>query len=140
MGARRGKEAWADETAPSLDVIEGLARDALEGLPDAFRALASGVVVAVQDFPTDEVLSEMGLESPFDILGLYHGIDQGTRESAGSGTLPDMVFLYRRPILDLWAEGEESLRHIVTHVLVHEIGHFFGLSDEEMHRIEDGAA
>ena len=120
---------------PTLDEIEALARAAVERLPDTFRAFLDGVRLEVQDFPDDEVVREMGLESPFDILGLYQG-HSIARSVDLSGNLPDTVFLYRRPILDEWADGGDSLEALVTHVLVHEVGHHFGLSDDDIDRIE----
>ncbi len=124
--------------APTLDDIEALARAAVERLPDPFRSFLDGVRLEVQDFPDDEVMRDMGLESPYDILGLYQGHSIAKSVDL-SGNLPDTVFLYRRPILDEWAEGGDSLEALVTHVLVHEVGHHFGLSDDDMHRIEDEA-
>jgi predicted Zn-dependent protease with MMP-like domain len=132
---------WADFHAPSLDDFEALAEAAYARLPEEFRALCEGVVIRVEDFPDDETLREMGCETPFDLLGLFRGL--GLAQGGGlmqTGQFPNMVWLYRRPILDYWAEHEESLGHIVTHVLVHEIGHHFGLSDEDMEAIEAGAA
>jgi len=90
----------------------------------------------VEDFPTDEVLRDLGIDSPFDLMGLYHGVSVDKKSVMDSMRVPDMVFLYRRPLLDYWAEGSESLGDLVTHVLVHEIGHHFGLSDADMERIE----
>ncbi len=121
---------------PSLSDIDALARAALESLPEPFQRFTKGVVLQVADFPEDEVCEQMELESPFDILGLYQGVALGQRLMESSGMLPDMVFLYRRPILDYWAESGEDLRHVVRHVLVHEIGHHFGLSDADMEAIE----
>lgn len=123
--------------APTLDEIETLARAAIERLPMQFRAHLHDVLIRIEDFPDDEVIAEMGLQSPFDILGLYSGRPVGDKSIEFSGTLPDMIRLYRRPILDEWAEGGESLEDLVTHVLVHEVGHHFGLSDAAMHAIED---
>ena len=120
--------------APTLAEIEALAEAALRRLPEPFAGLTAGVVLRIDDFPTDEVVADMGLESPFDILGLYHGRSVGAE--AATGTMPDTVYLYRRPILDEWAEGGESLEALVTHVLVHEVGHHFGLSDDDIDRIE----
>jgi predicted Zn-dependent protease with MMP-like domain len=129
--------AWGRRMAPTLADVEVLAERALAQLPDTFRALCSGVVLTIEDFPDEETIEEMDLESPFDLLGLFrgHGLAQ---QGAGplSGQMPNMVFLYRRPILDYWAEHEETLGSIVTHVLVHEIGHHFGLSDEDIEAIE----
>jgi len=121
--------------APTLGEIEALAQAAIARLPDTFRRFLDGVRLRVEDFPDDDVMREMGLESPFDILGLYHG-HSVARSVDVSGNLPDTVFLYRRPILDEWAEGGDSLEALVAHVLVHEVGHHFGLSDEDMDRIE----
>ena len=120
---------------PTLDEIEVLARAAIERLPDVFRQFLTGVRLEIQDFPDDEVVRDMGLESPFDILGLYQG-HAVAKSVELSGNLPDTVFLYRRPILDEWADGGDSLEALVTHVLVHEVGHHFGLSDDDMDRIE----
>jgi predicted Zn-dependent protease with MMP-like domain len=126
-------------TAPSIGDIEELAAAAFAGLPAAFRALCGDVVITVTDFPSDDVLADMQA-GEFDLLGLFQGVglaqDQAVPET---GRLPNMVFLYRRPILDYWAEHEETLGAIVTHVLVHEIGHHFGLSDADMYAIEDQA-
>lgn len=122
--------------APDLDRIEVLARIAIERLPDLFRLHLRDIVLRVEDFPDAEVMTEMGLETPFEILGLYTGRPLGEKSVELSGTLPDMIHLYRRPILDEWAESGESLEALVTHVLIHEVGHHFGLSDEDMHAIE----
>ena len=123
--------------APSLSDIEELAAEAFAGLPDDFRALCGEVIISVTDFPTEEVQKDMDA-GPFDLLGLFQGIglaqDGGTPQT---GRMPNMVFLYRRAILDYWAEHEETLGAVVSHVLVHEIGHHFGLSDDDMYGIED---
>jgi predicted Zn-dependent protease with MMP-like domain len=134
-----GRFDWAGQQAPSLADIEHLAADAWQRLPREFRDLCGDVVIRVEDFPTDEVLETMGLESPFDLLGLYHGLSLDKKSVMDPGGFPNMVFLYRRPMLDYWAEHHESLGHLVTHVLVHEIGHHFGLSDADMHHIEAAA-
>lgn len=123
-------------SAPALSDIETLAADAFARLPAGFRALCGGVLIRVEDFPSDDVMAEMQA-GPFDLLGLFQGIglahDQALPET---GRMPNMVFLYRRAMLDYWAENEETLGAIVTHVLVHEIGHHFGLSDADMEEIE----
>jgi len=127
-------------SAPTLSDIETLARQAYAGLPREFRALSGDVVIRVEDFPADDVLDELHAETPFDILGLFQGIGLAQdMASPETGRLPNMVFLYRRPMLDYWAEHEETLGAIVTHVLVHEIGHHFGLSDDDMEAIERAA-
>ena len=131
---------WQGAEAPSLAELEAIADQAFKRLPRRFRDLCKDVVIRVEDFPTDEVLDAFDAESPFDLLGLYHGVDLARQSVMDPAAMPEMVFLYRRPILDYWAEHEETLGHIVTHVLVHEIGHHFGLSDADMHRIEEEAA
>ena len=132
-----GERDWQDRTAPSLDVFEQLARQAFDALPAQFRDLVGDVRIAVADFPDDEALRELGLESPFDLLGLFEGVGLAQSSAvAPTGVMPNRICLYRRPILDYWAEHEETLGSIVTHVLIHEIGHHFGLSDEDMEAIE----
>ncbi len=130
---------WSTASAPSLDDFELLARDAFASLPEEFRALVDGIVFAVQDFPDEDVIKDMELESEFEILGLFQGPDLAARESNAGAPDPTMILLYRRPILDYWAEHHEMLGDIVRHVLIHEIGHHFGLSDDEMEGIEGAA-
>jgi len=127
----------SDRTAPTLDQIETMAREALESLPKEFREMTGDLIFMVQDFPDDDVVEDMDLESPYEILGLFYGHDLAEREGAFQISSPTMIFLYRRPILDYWAEHGEPLNHIVRHVLVHEIGHHFGLSDAQMEAIEE---
>ena len=130
-------QAFRGALAPSLTDIEELAREAYARLPETFRALCEGLVIRVEDFPTEEVLDTMGAESEFDLLGLFQGVGLPFMTAGQvTGQMPNMVWLYRRPILDYWAEHEETLGAIVTHVLVHEIGHHFGLSDDDMAAIE----
>lgn len=131
---------WSRRQAPSLAEFEAIAQAAYRRLPERFRALTGDVLIRVEDFPTDEVLDSMGIQSPFDLLGLYSGVDLSRKSVLEVAPMPDMVFLYRRPILDYWAEHEDTLGQIITHVLVHEIGHHFGLSDDDMARIEGEAA
>jgi predicted Zn-dependent protease with MMP-like domain len=130
---------WTGLAAPSLADLEMLTHQAFERLPKPFRDMCGDVTLRVEDFATDEVLDSLGIASPFDLLGLYSGIALAHKSVMDISAMPDMVFLYRRPILDYWAEHEETLGHIITHVLVHEIGHHFGLSDDDMHRIESEA-
>jgi predicted Zn-dependent protease with MMP-like domain len=133
-------DRWKNSIAPSLEEFEAMASAAYSDLPEAFRRLCDDVVFHVADFPDEEVIAEMELESPFDILGLFTGIGMSQDGALPeTGRLPNSVHLYRRPILDYWAEHKESLGAIVTHVLVHEIGHHFGLSDEDMESIEAAA-
>jgi len=128
---------WDGAKAPSIAEFELLAQAAFDHLPDEFRALCSDVVFNVTEFPEDEVLKELEVESPFDILGLFSGIGLPQQGYAPqTGQMPNTIHLYRRPILDYWAEHDETLGGIVTHVLVHEIGHHFGFSDEDMEAIE----
>ena len=128
---------WSSIASPSLADMEALAEAAFARLPDEFRALCDGVVIRVEDFPDEETLTEMECETEFDLLGLFRGVGlaQGG-EMMHTGQFPNMVWLYRRPLLDYWAEHEDTLGQLVTHVLVHEIGHHFGLSDEDMEEIE----
>ena len=128
--------AWRPLKAPSLAELEVLADEILTHLPRRFRELCADVVIQVDDFPTDEVLDQMGAESEFDLLGLFQGVGLPFRSESSPVQMPNMIWLYRRPILDYWAEHEESLGAIVKHVLIHEIGHHFGLSDADMHSIE----
>jgi predicted Zn-dependent protease with MMP-like domain len=130
---------WTSAKAPSLAEMEAMAHGVFEALPKDFRELCEGVILSVDDFPTDEVLDEMGAESEFDLLGLFQGVGLPFRSNQDTARLPNMVWLYRRPILDYWAEHEETLGHIVRHVLIHEIGHHFGLSDDDMAAIEGNA-
>jgi predicted Zn-dependent protease with MMP-like domain len=128
---------WAERLAPSLDDIEALAAAAFAALPDGFRRLAGDIEIRVADFPDDEALDALGLESEFDLLGLFVGVGLAhAGASPPTGNMPNRIWLYRRPILDYWSEHEDGLGAIVTHVLVHEIGHHFGLSDDDMERIE----
>ena len=124
---------------PSLDEIAAIARQAFDALPAGFRRLARDVVIQVAEFPDEDIEREMELESPFDLLGLYQGVPIGEQGGAGSRQDIDMIFLYRRPMLDYWCETGEELGHVIRHVLIHEIGHHFGLSDEDMERIEEEA-
>jgi predicted Zn-dependent protease with MMP-like domain len=126
--------------APSLDDIEAIARAAFAGLPEHFRALTGDIQFRVTEFPEDDVLKDLGVDSEFDILGLFQGIGMAHDAAvAHTGQMPNSIWLYRRPILDYWAEHEETLGAIVSHVLVHEIGHHFGLSDDDMEAIEVAA-
>ncbi len=127
----------ADWSAPSLEDFEAMAASAYRALPDQFRVRTEGLVIRIEEFPEDDVLKDLGIESPFDLLGLFQGVGLAQDDATPqTGRMPNMVFLYRRPILDYWAEHEETLGHIVTHVLIHEIGHHFGLSDDDMEAIE----
>lgn len=128
---------WDEAKAPGIADFEAMAQAAFDRLPDAFRALCADVVFNVTEFPEDDVLNELEAESPFDILGLFSGVGLPQQGYAPqTGQMPNTIHLYRRPILDYWAENDESLGHVVTHVLVHEIGHHFGFSDEDMDAIE----
>jgi predicted Zn-dependent protease with MMP-like domain len=128
-----------NRTPPSIDDLAAIAEAELKRLQPALGRFIDGVPVQVAEFPDDETLDEMGCESPFDLLGLYRGGSLTAEMRGDTGTLPAMIFLYRRPLLDYWCETGESLRRVVRHVLIHEIGHHLGLSDDDMHRIEDAA-
>ena len=127
---------WSSAKAPSLADMEVMAHEMFERLPGPFRALCEGLIIRVEDFPTEEILDEMGTESEFDLLGLFQGIGLPFRSHDEVAPLPNQIWLYRRPILDYWAEHEETLGRIIRHVLIHEIGHHFGLSDADMEVIE----
>jgi len=131
---------WSKQESPTLAEFDAIADAAYRRLPTRFRALTGDLLIRIEDFPTDEVLDSLGIQSPFDLLGLYSGVDLARKSVMDVAPLPDMVFLYRRPILDYWAEHEDTLGTILTHVLVHEIGHHFGLSDADMERLEAEAA
>ena len=128
--------AWRLIKAPSLVDLEIMAREVFVRLPENFRALCTDLVIQVEDFATDEVLDEMGIESPFDLMGLFQGVGLPFQSESAPTHMPNMVWLYRRPILDYWAEHDGTLGAMVAHVLVHEIGHGFGLSDNDMEAIE----
>lgn len=119
--------------------MEALARRALERLPEPFATALRGVVLKVEEFADDELLDAMGIADPFDLTGVYEGVPIGAKSIADSGALPDRIRLFRRPILDEWAGGEDDLEQLVVHVLIHEAGHHLGLSDEDMHRLEEQA-
>lgn len=125
--------------APDAAQIERLADAAVARLPEVIRAHLDGVVFQVEEFADEETLEAMGIEDPFDLTGLYSGRPLGEQSSMISGELPPIIHLYRRPLLDEWAETGVSLEALVTHVIVHEVGHHFGFSDEDMHAIEDAA-
>jgi len=131
--------AWHSIKAPSLAELEALAGEVFRHLPKRFRDLAADVIIRVDDFPSEDVLDEMQAESEFDLLGLFQGVGLPFRSESAAVQMPNMVWLYRRPILDYWAEHDETLGAIVKHVLVHEIGHHFGLSDADMAAIEESA-
>jgi predicted Zn-dependent protease with MMP-like domain len=131
--------AWQRIKAPSLAELEVLAAEVFRHLPRKFRDLCADLVIQVDDFPRDEVLDETGVESEFDLLGLFQGVGLPFRSESAPIQMPNMIWLYRRPILDYWAEHDETLGAIVKHVLVHEIGHHFGLSDADMAAIEQAA-
>ncbi|WP_240035677.1 metallopeptidase family protein [Hwanghaeella grinnelliae] len=121
---------------PSFADIEAMAGRAFETIPDVLRSKTATILFMVEDFPDEETCRDMGLESPFDLLGLYQGVDLTQKSVADPSPEPDIVFLYRRPILDFWCETGEDLEHLVRHVLIHEIGHHFGLSDDDMEALE----
>ncbi len=127
---------WRPLKAPSLDEFEVIAIEAFRRLPAEFRARCEGVVVRVEDYATEEVLDRMGIESELDLLGLFQGVGLPFQSESAPAHMPNMVWLYRVPILLYWAEHDEALGAIITHVLVHEIGHHFGLSDDDMYEIE----
>jgi predicted Zn-dependent protease with MMP-like domain len=131
--------AWRPLKAPSLAEFEVIATEAFRRLPKKFRDRCEGVVVQVDEYPTEEVLDSMGIQSELDLLGLFQGVGLPFQSDSTPQQMPNMVWLYRVPILLYWAEHDETLGHVITHVLVHEIGHHFGLSDDDMYSIEKAA-
>jgi len=127
---------WKTAKAPSLAELETMAHETFARLPRTFRDLCEGLIIRVDDFPTEEVLEEMGAQSEFDLLVLFQGVGLPHQSHQDIARLPNLIWLYRRPILDYWAEHDEALGWIVRHVLIHEIGHHFGLSDDDMAAIE----
>jgi predicted Zn-dependent protease with MMP-like domain len=128
-----------DMTAPTIADIERLAEEAMKTIPPELLRHLSGVAIRVEDFPDEETEAEMGLESPFDLLGLYRGVSLNRKSVSAVPQDVDMIYLYRRPLLDYWCDSGEDLAHLVRHVLIHEVGHHFGFSDEDMEAIEAGA-
>ena len=122
---------------PSLADLETLANEALRTIPEVLRQHVRDVVIQVQEFPDEETEEEMELETPFDLLGLYRGVDLTQQSVSDVRTGPDMIFLYRRPLLDYWCDSGEDLGHLVRHVMIHEIGHHFGFSDDDMEALEE---
>ena len=123
--------------APGVGDIERIAAEAYRTIPQVLRTRADEVRIRVEEFPSEEVMREMALETPFDLLGLYQGVPFGEKSVSDVRDDIDMIFLYRRPLLDYWAESGERLEDVVRHVLIHEIGHHFGFSDDDMERIEE---
>ena len=125
---------------PSADEIETIARAVLKALPAPFADSLDDVVLLVEEFADDATLDSFGIEDPFELSGIYEGVPLTQRSVEQSGTLPERIRLFRRPILDEWAGGDDTLEHLIAHVLVHEVGHHFGLSDDDMHALEDSVA
>ncbi len=131
---------WKGTRAPTLGDFEQIAEAAYRGLPGQFLRLTGDIVIRISDLPDNDVLDELGIESPFDLLGLFQGLGLNSGPATPfTGQLPNAIWLYRRPILDYWAEHDESLGAIIAHVLIHEIGHHFGLSDDDMEALEAAA-
>jgi predicted Zn-dependent protease with MMP-like domain len=124
---------------PNIADFEAVANQTFAKLPASFRDMTKDVLIRVEEFPTAEVLQSLHIESPYGLLGLYHGVDLTRQSVLDVSPLPEMIFLYRRPILAYWETHDEALEDIISHVLVHEIGHHFGLSDDDMERIESEA-
>ena len=131
--------AWRPVKAPSLLDLEILAGTVFAGLLEKFRALCEGLVIRVEDFAEDDVLDDMEIDDPFALMGLFQGVGLPFQSDSAPVQMPNMIWLYRRPILDYWAEHDETFGAIMAHVLVHEIGHHFGLSDDDMEAIERAA-
>ena len=123
-------------TPPTIADLEAVAREAYAGVPGQLRRFVQNVVIRVEDFPDDETMEDLECDSPFELLGLYRGVDLAQKSVLDTPEDMDRIYLYRRPILDYWCESGEDLTHVVRHILIHEIGHHFGLSDDDMERIE----
>ena len=132
--------AQTDQLPPDADTIETIARATIAGLPPAFRQHLGDVVLIVEEFADEETLDALGIEDPFDLSGIYHGRPVGEKSSMDSGALPDRIHLYRRAILDEWIASRVGLAELIAHVTIHEIGHHFGLSDADMHALEEAAS
>ena len=130
----------AHQQAPSLDDIAAIGQTVLANLPEEFRQNISDIVLQVTDFPDEATCRELDVESPFEIMGLYTGVDLASKATADQAVDVDLIFLFRRPILDCWCDSDDTLEEIVTHVLIHEIGHHFGLSDAAMEALEDAVS
>ena len=132
--------AMHTHTLPTISDFEQAANETFAKLPETFRKMTKDVLIRVEDFPTTEVLDSLHIDSPYGLLGLYHGVDLTRQSVLDVSPMPEMIFLYRRPILAYWESHDEALEDIIAHVLIHEIGHHFGLSDADMERIESEAA
>jgi predicted Zn-dependent protease with MMP-like domain len=131
---------WMRAAAPSLDDFAALAERALEMVPPKLRERCGDVLLRVADFADDETLDSLGIDDPFALTGVYQGVDLTQKSSFSPSPEPDVVFLFRRPILDEWADdGEVTLGDLIAHVLIHEIGHHFGFSDEAMDKLQEEA-
>lgn len=137
MSARSA--SWRGRPAPSADELAEMAEEAVETIPEPLRQHLEGIVFRIAEFPDPETMASVGVEDAFDLLGLYHGVSLAERSAFETTHMPDMIFLYRRPILDYWVHSGEDLDHIVRHVLIHEVGHHFGFSDDDMHALEEAA-
>jgi len=122
---------------PSAEEIEAIARDAMRRLPEPFASHLRDVVLQIDEYADDALLAQLGIEHPLDLTGVYEGIPIGQRSVEMSGTMPDRIRLFRQPILVEWAEEGEPFEHLVRHILIHEVGHHFGLSDADMHALEE---
>ena len=127
---------WKGAAAPTLDDFAAIADEAYRSIPDVLRSRVDAVMVRVEDFADDATLDEMGCETPFDLLGLYRGVSLDRKSVTHTPQDVDMIFLYRRPLLDYWCESADTLGEVIRHVLIHEIGHHFGYSDDDMEAIE----
>lgn len=132
-----GARTAAYSLAPSLEDIQALALEAIETIPQELRQAVGGIAVQVVDFPDEETLAAMEIDDPFGLLGLYHGVDLTRKSVMDVPEGPDLIFLYRRPLLDYWCESGEDLYVLVRHVLIHEVGHHFGFSDDDMDAIDN---
>jgi predicted Zn-dependent protease with MMP-like domain len=126
-----------DGLPPTLEEIETIAHGTVEALPEAFRGPARGVAIRVEDFPSDDMLASLDIDSPFELTGLYEGIPLTEKSVFDQPGGPDVIWLFRRPILDEWADrGDVEIGALVAHVMVHELAHHFGWSDDDIASID----
>ncbi len=128
---------WTRTLAPDFTALHEMAQTAIAGLPEAYRAAARDVALRIEDFAPDTLLQQMEVEDAFDLTGLYQGIPLTEKSISDQPYSPDTIWLFRRPILDEWAaRGDVALAALVTHVLVHELAHHFGWTDDQIARID----
>ena len=129
---------WSEATAPDAADIEMMAQAAVDALPEAFRTPARAVALRVEDFASEDMLDDLGIDSPFELTGIYEGIPLTEKSVSDQPGKPDAIWLFRRAILDEWIDrGDVALADLVAHVMVHELAHHFGWSDDDIATIDE---